>query len=130
MSQTDITEGEFCWNELMTSDVTKSKQFYQSLFGWQTEEHDMGHATYTMIKRNNKDIGGMMAIPLGYEGQMPPHWMSYVYVQDVEKTCKKAESLGAEIKKPPMDIGDFGRLAVIMDPTGAHIAIWQSLKEC
>lgn len=121
-------QGEFCWNELMTPNVKKAKEFYSSLFGWETHDHDMGDKTYTMFKCAGKDIGGMMQTPPGQN--IPPHWMSYVYVDDLDSTIAKAKSLGALIKVDKTQVADFGRFAIIEDPTGAHIAVWQSLKEC
>lgn len=126
MSNT-MKPGEFCWNELMTSDVNKSKEFYSKLFDWTCEDHDMGHMTYTMIKKDGKDVGGMMSIPQSHEQEIPPHWMSYVLVDDVAESVKLAKSLGANIKQEPIDVANFGKLAVIQDPAGAHIAIWQTL---
>src|SRR5262245_53354615 len=116
--------GEFCWNELLTNDVPKAKEFYRSLFGWEIHDHDMGQFTYSMLKKGDKDVGGMMSIPKGHE-QMPPHWMCYVCVEDLDGAVAKAKSLGATIKQEPMSVGDFGRLAVLQDPTGAHIALWE-----
>ena len=107
-----VKEGEFCWNELMTPNVSKSKEFYSALFGWEIQDHPMGHVTYTMLKKGDKDVGGLMQIPQGQEDQIPPHWMSYIYVNDVNDTIEKAKKLGANIKQLP-DVGDFGRLAVL-----------------
>ncbi len=123
-----VKQGEFCWNELITSDVAKSKEFYSSLFGWEMVDHDMGNKTYTMLKKGDKEVGGMMQIPKGHENEIPPHWMSYVCVDNLEASVEKAKKLGANIKQPPMMVGDFGQLAVLQDPTGAHIALWQSIK--
>jgi len=124
-----VKPGAFCWNELMTNDIQEAKTFYSKLFGWGTHDHDMEGFSYTLFKNGDQDVGGMMRIPEGHEKEIPPHWMSYVYVTNVEETVQKARSLGATIKQEPMDVGDFGRLAVLQDPTGAHIAIWQQTKE-
>lgn len=122
--------GEFCWNELMTTNVQKAKEFYGSLLGWKCTDFDMGDQTYTMVKMGEQDIGGVMAIPKDKQGQIPPHWMSYILVEDLDKTVKNAESLGGKVTVPATNVSDFGRFAVIQDPTGAHIAFWQSLKSC
>ena len=121
---------EFCWNELMTSDVPKAKEFYRALFGWESEEHDMGEMVYTVFKSGDKGIGGMMQIPNGKEGQILPHWMSYVSVANLEKAIEKAQGLGATLIVPAKAAGQMGRLAVILDPTGAHIALWEAFKTC
>ncbi len=128
MSDKMPQQGEFCWNELMTPDVNKAKQFYSALFDWKAEDRDMGSMTYTMFKSGDKDIGGMLQTPQDKAG-IPPHWMSYVCVKDVDKMVEKAKSLGAKITVPATPVSDFGRFAVIQDPTGAHIAIWQPTKQ-
>lgn len=120
--------GEFCWNELMTPDKKKAQAFYTALCGWTAQDHDMGEMTYTMFMSGDKNIGGMMQIPKDKIDQIPPHWMSYICVEDVEKTIEKAKSLGATVKVPVTNVTDMGRFAVIKDPVGAHIAFWQSTK--
>ena len=118
--------GDFCWNELMTSDVEKAKTFYSSLFGWKYEEHEMTNGKYSMIKTDANSGGGLMQIPADKKGQIPPHWLSYVYVDNLDASIKKATSLGATLKVPSTPAGDFGHFAIIVDPTGAHLALWQS----
>jgi uncharacterized protein len=120
--------GEFCWNELATSNVKAAKDFYTKVFGWKFTDHDMGDTTYSMIKLNDKDFGGIWAIPKDKEKQIPPHWMAYILVENLDKSLEKAKSHGATIMKPAANAGDFGRFAIITDPTGAHIALWQSLR--
>ncbi len=120
--------GEFCWNELMTGDVSRAKEFYSELLGWQFKDIDMGDMTYTTFSNGDKDVAGMMATPKGEN--IPPHWMSYICVDDLDEKVQLAQDLGATITVPQTDIKDHGRFAVIVDPTGAHIAFWQTLKEC
>ena len=117
--------GTFCWNELMTLDTNKAQSFYGDLFGWTTQTHDMGDMTYTMFMSGDKGLGGMMQIPTDMAAQVPPHWMSYICVDEIEATLAKAVQLGAVVLVPVKAAGDMGRLAVVQDPTGAHIAFWQ-----
>jgi len=122
--------GDFCWNELATTDVKAAKDFYGKVFGWEFVDHDMGDMTYTMIKHNGKDsFAGIWAIPKEQQKQIPPHWMAYISVENVDKALEKATKHGAKIVKPADNAGDFGRFAVITDPTGAHIALWQSFPK-
>lgn len=119
--------GEFCWTELATPNVQSAKDFYSKVFGWQFTDHDMGEMTYTMIKRDGQEFGGMWGIPKDKENHIPPHWMSYILVENLDDSLKKASSQGATIVKPVTNAGDMGRFAIITDPTGAHVALWQSL---
>ncbi len=112
--------GAFSWCELMTTDVAAAKTFYTKLFGWDTEDMAMPGMTYTVVKAGGKGIGGIMTIPKEAKG-MPPAWATYVTVDDVDKTAKAAEKLGAKVLMPPTDIPNVGRFCVIKDPQGAVI---------
>lgn len=122
--------GEFCWNELATTNVQAAKDFYGKVFGWKFSEHEMGDMTYTMIKQgNDKEFAGIWAIPKDQEKQIPPHWMAYILVENLDASLEKARKNGAKIIRPATNAGDFGRLAILADPTGAHIALWQTMRK-
>lgn len=119
--------GDICWNELCTPNAKAAKDFYGKVFGWKFEDHDSGDTPYSMIKSNGKEFGGIWSIPKNMENQIPPHWMAYILVENLEEALGKAETNGATTMKPPTTAGDMGRFAIIADPTGAHIALWQPL---
>jgi predicted enzyme related to lactoylglutathione lyase len=121
MSNVFQQHGAFSWCELMTTDVDGAKRFYSELFGWQFEEVSPAGVPYNIAKVGGAGIGGIMAIPPKAEG-MPPHWGSYVTVDDIDVVVKTAQELGAEICIPPMDIPGVGRFCVFRDPQGASIA--------
>jgi uncharacterized protein len=121
--------GEICWTELATGNVKAAKDFYGKVFGWKFTDHEMGDTTYTMIKKSDREFGGIWSIPKDKEKQISPHWMAYILVESVEEALKKAHEYGASIIKPTSRAGDMGLFAIITDPTGAHIALWQPLKQ-
>lgn len=57
---------------------------------------------------------------------VPPHWMLYVCVDDADTTTQKARDAGGNVVNGPFDVGTFGRMSIIADPTGAHFGIWQA----
>ena len=116
------THGAFSWTELMTTDPEAAKKFYSEIFGWELEKYDTAEMEYTVIKVAGEEVGGIMSIPPQAAGS-PPHWGTYVTVDNVDETVKKAESLGATINVAPMDIPDVGRFAVFQDPQGAFLAV-------
>ncbi|MFA5960689.1 MAG: VOC family protein [Tatlockia sp.] len=122
--------GEFCWNELATPDIKAAKAFYSELLGWTFNDHEAGDMTYTMITSKEGEFGGMWQIPHDRQKEIPPHWMGYLLVEDIEATLEKAKALGATIKMPVTPVGDMGRFIIVSDPTGAHIAFWQSSGQC
>ncbi len=115
----------FCWHEMMSTDVGKSVEFYTKLFGWTTEEMSMGPGgIYTMFKSGDKQVGGM--VPLEAGSGVPAHWLGYVTVADLDATVATVQEHGGSVTVPATDIPNIGRFAVIADPTGAHIAPFQS----
>jgi predicted enzyme related to lactoylglutathione lyase len=110
--------------ELYTPDLGKAKDFYSTLFGWNLEDVPMpGGRTYTMIKVGEGTGGGMMTVP---SPDMSPHWLAYVGVDDIVASTKKAKSLGATVMHDVTDVGGYGKMSIITDPTGATFALWQA----
>lgn len=121
--------GEFVWNELATTNVQGAKDFYSKMFGWEFSDKKINDMTYTIIKKGNKEFGGIWAIPTAQQNQIPPHWLAYIMVDNIEDALQKARQNGATVLKPVQKAGDMGLFAVIMDPVGAHIALWQNIKK-
>lgn len=120
--------GSFCWTELMTRDTAAAKRFYTELIGWKTTDQDMGGMTYTMFTPPGakEPVGGMMQMEGDQWQGIPPHWMPYILVQNVDDRAQRCKELGGKIKYPPTDIPNIGRFCVIEDPTGAVISLFQA----
>ena len=126
--RTRYEPGTFCWVGLATSDPAGAKDFYTGLFGWQAEELSAGAAgTFTMLRRNGKDVAILYRQTADARAaSVPPHWTSYVYVEDADATAARAGELGgAAVFREPFDVLDAGRVAAIRDPTGAIVSLWQ-----
>ena len=114
--------GQFCWNELATTDLAAAQKFYTELLGWNIKESNDAGMVYNEIVVNGQHIGGLYQMRPEQAG-MPSYWMAYVAVDDVDAAARRAEELGGTIRVPPMDIPHTGRFTVITDPTGATIAL-------
>jgi len=118
--------GSFCWFESGTRDAAKVKPFYTQVFGWKTFDAEMpgGAGTYTLFRNDaGEDIAGLytLAGPM-FEG-VPAHWATYVAVENVDDSARRAAALGGKVAAEPMDIPGVGRIAFLVDPTGATIGI-------
>jgi len=122
-SDSPPAEGVFVWDELLTTDVEDAKRFYGEVFGWTSQDVDMGTmGTYTIFKRaGDADAGGLMRIPDGT--QAPPNWLVYIGTDDVDGTIERAKELGAAVIQEGMDIPNVGRFGVLQDPAGAVFGI-------
>jgi len=119
------TLGQWVWNELHTSDPTKALPFYEKVLGFSHRSMDAGPGgTYHILSKGGVDRGGVTSyLPSG----VPPHWLPYVLVDDVDATITRARRLTATIPVNPEDIPGVGRFAVLKDPTGAVLAIMKPL---
>lgn len=116
--------GTFCWFELNTNDPDASKEFYTKLFGWEIG----GDANYTEWKSGGVSIGGMMKIQAEW-GEVPPHWLGYVMVENVNESVEKAKALGGKVYVEPQDIPNMGRFAILADAQDGGFALYQPLAK-
>jgi predicted enzyme related to lactoylglutathione lyase len=107
---------------LTTTDAEAAKRFYGALLGWEFEDNEVpGGGIYTICT-----VGGeyVAAIPASTD-QHPPRWNSYVTVASADETAASAERLGGELVERPFDVMAAGRMALLSDPTGAALCLWE-----
>jgi len=119
--------GTLCWADLSTPDAKRAGDFYSALFGWQIAAGENDKSGYLHIKNGEHFIGGIPPAEHRQPG-IPPHWLAYFWVDDVDASAAKAKQLGAKLCLEPMTIENVGRMAVIADPQGAAFAIFNSPK--
>ncbi len=121
-----VRPGTFCWDELHTKDMAAAKKFYGGAFGWTGKGEADGGDAYWHWKHANKEIGGMTSHMGG--PNVPPHWLAYVAVSDVDAVTKKVAALGGKVLMPAMEIAKVGRFSVVQDPTGAVFSPFHSAR--
>ena len=120
--------GTFSWIELGTTDADKAKRFYGGVFGWKFEDMPAGpDMTYTFASVAGGPVGALYKMGKEMAG-VPSHWASYITVENADDAAKKITAAGGKIVKPPFDVMDVGRMAVVQDPAGATFCIWQAKK--
>ena len=82
-----------------------------------------------MITAGGKQGGGLMQMSADEAGKIPPHWMTYVYVDSVDDSVAKAQKLGAKVVVPATAVKVMAALQ-FLKMTGAHIGLWQCTKSC
>jgi predicted enzyme related to lactoylglutathione lyase len=122
MADTATALGIPIWTDLGTPDVNASRRFYGEIFGWTSEEGDPQFGGYTMFHSNGKMVAGVGPL---MSPQQPPAWTTYIGTNDADATAAKITAAGGTMMVAPMDVGDAGRMAILMDPTGAALGLWQ-----
>jgi uncharacterized protein len=122
--------GAFSWIELATTDQTAAKDFYSQIFGWSSQDFPIGpNEVYTIFQVEGRDAAaGCTLRPDQLSHGVPPHWNLYVAVESADATAARGTQLGGRVLAPPFDVFDSGRMAVLQDPTGASICLWQPNK--
>ena len=140
MSERDgFAPGVPCWVDTWQPDADAAMGFYTELFGWEAEDTmpDGVEGTHYMCSLRGRDVAaiasrlnaapGVMRGRSAGEAEERPvsSWTTYVWVDDVDATIAKAKDAGGSALMESFDALDGGRIAVIADPAGAAIGIWQ-----
>ena len=123
-TRTSYPHGTFSWVDLATTDAEGAKAFYGRLFGWTFDDRAAGEGMiYSMAQIGDDSVA---ALAQDDTGAAPPHWNSYVTVDDVDALVPRVSELGGTVAAGPFDVLDAGRMLVVSDPTGAFLCLWQA----
>jgi uncharacterized protein len=115
--------GEISWTDLTVEHAEQIRDFYQAVVGWKPEPLSMG--TYSDFVMN-ADGAGTAGIchARGGNADLPPVWLIYITVEDLDHSLDECERLGGSLVVAPRSYGG-GRYCVIKDPAGAICALYQ-----
>jgi hypothetical protein len=125
---TKYQQGTPSWLDLATTNLDGAEEFYGQLFGWEAKREPAGEGRYySMQYLKGKPVAGIMeqSREQGEQGVLPS-WFTYLAVEDVEAVTAGVEKLGGRVIAQPFDVFDNGRMAVIQDPEGAVVNLWQA----
>ena len=117
------TVGAMCWNELLTRDANTAKAFYSALLGWEFHSDE----NYIDIVNRGRSNGGILQMDENF-GEIPPMWMVYFRVADIDAAMKRLEELGGRVVTQKMEAPNTGWFTVVEDPAGAVFYIKQFEK--
>ena len=131
MSEEEKLEiGSFVWADLTIKNADEVKDFYSNIIGWKHEPVSMGE--YSDFSMNSPTTGRTVAgicHARGVNADLPPQWLIYFTVEDVDASAEKCKELGGKIITGPKNMGKYGRFCVIQDPAGAVAALFSPIKD-
>jgi predicted enzyme related to lactoylglutathione lyase len=126
---TSHAPGSCCWVELSSTDAPAARAFYTALFGWTTRDTPIPGGTYTMCQKDGREAAAIYQMSDAERAKgIPSHWFNYVAVASVDETAARVAALGGTLEVPPFDVMEHGRLAIVVDPTGGYLGLWQGRK--
>jgi len=114
--------GHIVWNELLAKDDQAAADFYQQISGAQATSIQRRGGEYIMLRAQGRDRAGIMARPVD---DVDPFWLTHFAVADPAVSAGKVTELGGEVLLAPSPELREGSLAVVIDPTGAILALHQ-----
>lgn len=127
-----MVPGTFVWQDLASDDVDRAAAFYAAMFGWQCRTAQANGGVFHRLSLEGRDIASLYRIGEAARMRgMRPHWTSYISVPSVDEAAARAEANGGAVLVQPLDIGAPGalrlaRIALIGDPDGAVLGLWES----
>jgi uncharacterized protein len=123
-------QGQFFWYDVMTTDTQAAAKFYGDVVGWGVQKADADGKEYSIFTVNGQGVAGLMPIPPEVRDQgVPPAWMGYVAVDDVDAAVEKLKREGGTLHKGPITVSGIIRFAVVSDPQGAGFLIAKGLSD-
>ena len=118
--------GAICGAELHLRDMEAEQAFYAKVAGWTYDTMPLagGDGAYVIAKLGDKPIAGFLDMNLmPHLDGVPPHWLNYVAVDDVDASVQDVIDAGGQLRRPLFDIPAVGRVAVVEDVGGAKLAL-------
>lgn len=112
----------FVFMDLRTTDQDRTRHFYGELFGWTLTDSPGG----AMFAREDGSPWGAVT-QLAEQDARRPQWIPYASVDDLDDAVRRAVALGGTVVRERLDLPQ-GSVAVIDDPSGATMALWQSAE--
>jgi len=127
-SPLDAEAGRFCWVDLAASDAGSAKEFYGRVFGWTGNEATANGGSFTRLSLGGRDVGSMYQLNRAHlDHGVPSHWTPYIRVDDMDEVVRRVTANGGMVLVPPFVVDGIARNALILDPVGAHVGLWEPL---
>ena len=118
--------GSIGWHDIAVPDAETLRDFYSSVAGWTAEPLDMGGYSDYVMKNPAGDAVAGVCHARGPNASLPPVWLIYITVTDLDASLARCLSLGGKVLDGPKGEPGQPRYAFIQDPAGACCALYQS----
>ncbi|OAI40948.1 hypothetical protein AYO38_00775 [bacterium SCGC AG-212-C10] len=119
--------GTIAWRDLTVDDAEGVGAFYSKVLGWRMEPLDMdGYSDYMMIPEGASGAEAGVCHRRGQNADMPPQWIMYVMVADIEAAVAECLRNGGKTVTDIRAAGEDGIFCVIQDPAGAVLGLYQN----
>lgn len=116
--------GQIMWHDLTVDNASELKNFYREVVGWTVSAVPMkDYVDYGMHETTEGEMVAGVCHARGANANVPPQWLMYVRVPDVNASIEQAIRNGGECVDGPRAVG-AGQFAIVKDPAGAFIGLY------
>jgi predicted enzyme related to lactoylglutathione lyase len=120
--------GAPCWVNLNSSDVARSAEFYETLFGWRIElahpdENDPDQGGHVVAFLDDDRVAGISRKDPA--DRSADWWGVYLRSEDAAATANAVRASGGRIAFGPDPVPELGSFGGAVGPGGALIGFWQ-----
>jgi predicted enzyme related to lactoylglutathione lyase len=120
----EVKVGTICWADLTVARAERVRDFYEAVVGWTPSPVAMeGYDDYSMLAPGSDQSAAGICHAQGVNADLPPQWLIYIVVEDVERCAARCREMGGEVVAGPREMGG-GQFCVIRDPAGAVCALY------
>lgn len=117
--------GTIAWTDLTVPEATTVRESYAKVVGWHHEPVAMGgYDDFNMLARPDGERVAGVCHARGSNADLPPMWLNYIVVADLDESMKACRDLGGSVIAGPKHMDDTSRYCVIRDPAGAVVALF------
>jgi predicted enzyme related to lactoylglutathione lyase len=119
--------GRFCWQDLAAADMAAALRFYGIVFGWTSTVQRANGGCFTRLQSGGHDVASMYPLSDAHLALgVPSHWTPYVRVDQIEDTLRRVHDAGGCVIVQPFTVEAIARIALIEDPVGATLGLWET----
>ena len=119
--------GSIGWADLTVPDASALRDFYAAVAGWTVVPLSMGdYDDYLMMQPGTETPVAGVCHARGKNAGLPPVWLMYITVTDLDARLAACRAAGGQVLMEPRSSGGTARFAVIQDPAGATVALFDA----
>lgn len=129
MSERDMPAGSVGWIDLTVDDAERVMDFYRQVTGWRSSPVAMeGYSDFNMLRPEGDDPVAGICHARGGNADLPPRWLIYIVVEDLDASIERCRELGGKLVAGPKGEAGSDRYCIIEDPAGAVAALYQHAR--
>jgi predicted enzyme related to lactoylglutathione lyase len=116
----------FCWHDLAASDPAAALRFYEAVFGWSGAVQHANGGSFLRLRSGGEDVASLYPLSRRHlDVGVPSHWTPYVRVADIDAAARCVRDGGGRVVVAPFAVEGTASIALVADPAGALLGLWQ-----